>query len=180
MTLEEERYTRTAMALHWVVAVLVLALLVIGWYMADLPEGPERSSFIRLHKTLGISVFLLMLARVGWRLTHRPPPLAGVPDWQARMARINHRILYLALFVQPLSGYLSSSFSGYGTKYFGLELPNWGWKDEALNAIFNTVHRYSALVLASLVLLHFLGALTHLLVYRDTVMERILPGRRGD
>lgn len=165
------------MALHWAIAVLVPVLLGIGWYMADLPTGAERSGLIRLHKTLGISVFLLMLARLGWRLAHRPPPLTGVPDWQVRMAWINHRVLYLLLFLQPLSGYLSSSFSGYSTSYFGIPLPEWGWKDEELNAIFNTVHRYTARVLAGLVLLHLLGALTHLLVYRDSVVQRILPGR---
>ena len=70
----EERYTRTAIGLHWLVAAMVLAMLGIGWYMAELPEGALRSGLIQLHKTIGISVFLLMLFRLGWRFVYRPPP----------------------------------------------------------------------------------------------------------
>lgn len=171
----EERYTRTAIGLHWLVAAMVLAMLGIGWYMADLPEGALRSGLIQLHKTIGISIFLLMLFRLGWRFMFRPPPLVTPPPWQSKLARLNHGVLYFVLFVQPLSGYLSSSFSGYRTRYFGLGLPHWGWKDEGLNAIFNTIHQYSARVLALLILLHVFGALTHLLIYRDSVVRRMMP-----
>ncbi|CAN5315609.1 cytochrome b [soil metagenome] len=168
-------YTAGAIALHWAVALMVFALLGLGWYMDDLPEGVARSASIQLHKSIGISVFLLMLIRVLWRLSHRPPPLNRVPGWQIRLARSNHCLMYVLLFVQPLSGYLSSSFSGYPTQYAGIELPHWGWRDEALNDLFSTVHQINSKVLAALIVLHILGALTHLLVYRDSVVRRMLP-----
>lgn len=171
------RYTNTAIALHWIVAAMVLTLLPLGWYMADLPTGDQRSTLIRLHKTIGITVFLLMLLRVFWRARHGAPPLAGVPRWQARLARANHAVMYVFLFIQPVTGYLSSSFSGYGTRYLGVDLPQWGWEDEALNTLFNTIHQASGKVLAVLIALHFLGAMTHLLVYRDSVVRSMMPGR---
>lgn len=179
--MQDLRYTNTAIVLHWIIAVMVLVLLGLGWYMSDLPTGRERSTLIRLHKTIGISVFLLMLVRVSWRAKHRPPPLTSGPDWQIRFAHYNHLFLYAFLFIQPLSGYLSSSFSGYGTRYLGIDLPQWGWEDERLNTIFNTVHQYSGMVLAGLIFLHFLGAMTHLYIHKDSVMHRMVPrsNRRG-
>lgn len=154
---------------------MVLALIGMGWYMADLPTGRERSTLIRLHKTIGISVFLLMLARVWWRAKYPPPPLVSGPGWQIRIANLNHSFLYVFLFIQPVSGYLSSSFSGYGTRYLGIDLPQWGWEDELLNTIFNTIHAYSGKVLAGLIALHILGAMTHLIIYRDPVVGRMIP-----
>ena len=130
------QYTFTAIIIHWVIAVLVFAMFAIGWYMVDLPRGPERSSSFALHKSIGLTIFLLAIVRIIWRFFHRPPPYARVPNWQITVARIAHLLFYVLLVVQPTSGYLSSSFSGYKTKLFGVALPHWGWRDAPLNEFF--------------------------------------------
>ena len=119
-------YTRTAIALHWLTVMLVGALFGLGWYIGDLPKGPWRGEMIALHKSLGITVFLLTLGRGYWRLRHPPPALpANLPRWQSRLAHGVQRLFYVLLLAQPLLGYLSSSFTPYKTRYLGLQLPVW-------------------------------------------------------
>ncbi|MGE0485795.1 MAG: cytochrome b [Gammaproteobacteria bacterium] len=170
------KYTRTAMALHWVVAVLVFSLFGIGWFMVDLPQGPARGEYFALHKSLGLSVLVLLVLRFGWRLRHRPPPLPQtLPAWQRFLAGLVHRAFYVALAVQPLSGYLSSSFSGYSTRWFGVPLPQWGWKDAWLNELFTEIHVVCSIVIVVLVLTHVLGVLSHLLQGEGGLLRRMLP-----
>ncbi len=170
-----DRYSLVAITLHWLIAALIFSLFVIGWYFEALPKGSERSWFIALHKSLGITVFGLIVLRLVWRLSHRPPPLPrSMPLWEQKAAMLNHYILYALMFVQPISGYLSSSFSGYTTRYFGIPLPQWGWKDETLNTIFNTIHVADAYLLFAVVTLHVLAALRHLFK-QDGIFRRMLP-----
>ena len=170
------RYTAAAIAFHWGVALLVFLQLAIGWYMGTLGKGPDRSAWIALHKSFGLTVAALVLGRLLWRLTHPAPPLPGsMPAGERTAAHVNHYLLYVFLFVQPVSGYLSSSFSGHKTAWFGIALPQWGWKSDAINAVFNGMHVTSAFILAALIALHVLAALKHLLVDRDGVFQRMLP-----
>lgn len=171
-----DRYNLVAITLHWLIAALIFALFGLGWYMGALPDGPERSWYIALHKSIGLTVFGLVVVRLIWRLTHRPPSLPkSVPPWERKAAALNHYVLYVAMFIQPISGYLSSSFSGYKTRYFGIPLPHWGWKDETLNTFFNTIHVLDSYLLLTLVVIHIAAALRHLLVLRDRVFQRMLP-----
>jgi len=118
-----------------------------------------------------------MLARLGWRLSHVPPPLpASVPRWQARAARLNHGLLYAALILQPLVGYLGSSFTRYPIKYFGISLPNWGWDAPGLKQLCSNVHFALACLITALVALHIAAALKHLFE-RDGVFQRMWPRR---
>jgi cytochrome b561 len=171
-----QKYTWPAILLHWLMALLVLAMLALGLYMADLPKGDLRSELIRIHKSIGITLALLWVLRVAWRLSHPPPPYPPVmPEWQRRLATANVRTIYVLLIFQPLSGYLSSSFSGYATRVFGLPLPQWGWESPELNHIFNLVHAVSARALILFISLHLAGAAWHGLVRRDGVVRRMLP-----
>jgi cytochrome b561 len=123
--LPPERDTSLAVLMHWVVAMLVVFQLGLGSYMNDLPKGPDRSAYFALHKPVGLTVFLLAALRLVWRATHPPPPLpASMPRWQNVLARGNHGLLYALIFLQPASGYLSSSFSGYRTSFFGFPCRN--------------------------------------------------------
>ncbi|MCB1748723.1 MAG: cytochrome b [Gammaproteobacteria bacterium] len=170
------KYTRTAMALHWLVAVLVFSLFGIGWYMVDLPQGPARGEYFALHKSIGLCVLVLLALRIAWRYRHRPPPLPqAVPAWQRVLAGLVHRAFYVALIVQPMSGYLSSSFSGYSTRWFGLPLPQWGWKDARLNELFTEIHVGCSIVIVVLVLTHVLGVVSHLLQGERGLLRRMLP-----
>lgn len=175
----QERYSRVAIALHWAIALLALFQIGLGWWMIELPKSPPglRADGFNLHKSIGITIGLLMLARLGWRLGHVPPPLpASLPRWQARAARLNHGLLYAALILQPLVGYLGSSFTRYPIKYFGLTLPHWGWEAPALKQLCSNLHFALACLISALVALHIAAALKHL-SKRDTVFARIWPRR---
>jgi cytochrome b561 len=117
-----DRYTRTAVALHWLVAVLVLVMIGLGFWMGDIPRGtPERTFYFNLHKSIGLTIAMVVLFRLWWRMKHPPPPLpATMPQWQMQASRISHALLYLCLVMMPLSGFSASQFTKYGVTYFGL------------------------------------------------------------
>jgi YVTN family beta-propeller protein len=173
-----ERYGRVAVTLHWVVAVLVLCQISLGWWMLDLPKSPPglRAGWFNVHKSIGLTIGLLVLLRLAWRIGHPPPPLpASMPRWQARAARASHFLLYAALVAQPLVGYLGSSFTPYPIKYFGIRLPHWGWDAPALKELCSAVHFGLACLITTLVALHIAAALRHLFVKRDRVFQRMVP-----
>jgi len=173
---ETTRYTYTAMLLHWLIALLVFALFAIGWSMVDLPRGPDRTYSFALHKSIGLTVLALALVRVGWRVFHRPPPYPeSMPRWRVTLARSVHLLFYFLLFLQPVSGYLSSSFSGYSTKVFGVPLPAWGWRDPPLNEFFTEIHVMSSVLFLLLIGLHVAGAVSHLFDRDEGILRRIVP-----
>jgi cytochrome b561 len=172
------RYGGVAIGLHWLVAALVLGQLALGWWMLDLPKSPPglRAGWFNFHKSIGLTIGLLMLARLWWRARHRAPALpASVPRWQVLAARVNHAGLYACLLLMPLSGYLGSVFSGYPVKYFGLVLPQWGWASPGLKQFCSAVHYATVAVLMLLIALHVVAAFKHLLVNRDGVFARMWP-----
>ena len=109
------RYTRTAIAPHWLIAVLVVAQFSWGWWMQEIPKQPvgPRVDAFNLHKSVGMTILALMVVRILWRIGHRAPPLPPMPYWQAQAARATHVAWYVLLVIHPLSGYLGSEFSGY-------------------------------------------------------------------
>lgn len=172
-----EKYTRVAIALHWMVAALILVLLVVGYYFNTLPDGHEsRGLVISWHKSLGITAVVLVVLRLAWRLGHPPPALPQVlPSWQRTAARANAVLLYLLMFLQPILGYLSTSYSGYSTRWFGIALPKWAEKSPELNQVFSDAHHLGAKLLLLALVLHVGGAALHGLVRRDGVFARMLP-----
>lgn len=174
------RYTRAAIAFHWATVPLAIAQIALGWWMIGLPDEPPgaQAPWYNLHKSLGLTLALLVLVRLGWRLRHPPPPLPEqVAPWRRRAARASHLLLYACLLVLPLSGYLGSSFSGYPIRYFGWKLPGWGWSDPALKELFGAIHYAAAWLFMALIALHAAAALKHLLVDRDGVFGRMWPSR---
>jgi cytochrome b561 len=181
MTLEDSRYDRVAITLHWLLALGLLAQIALGFWMIDIPKLPAgvRAYWFNLHKSIGLTLAALIVVRLLWRLVHRPPPLpATLPRWQRLAARASHGLLYLCMVALPLSGYLGSTFSGYPIRYFGLTLPNWGGKDEALKELLSTVHWTAAWLLVLLIGLHVAAALRHRLA-RDGLFERMWPVGRS-
>jgi cytochrome b561 len=179
-TSAQVRYTSTAIALHWLVALLLLGQFAFGLMLDDIPRGtPERGYFVNLHKSSGLLIGLLIVLRVGWRLTHRAPPLpVAMPRWQRRAARFSHLALYLCMLMLPLSGYLASNFSKHGIKFFNVvRWAPWGPDDKMLYGIFNQLHHFSAALLAVLVALHLLAVAKHMLIDRDGLLLRMWPHR---
>lgn len=177
------RYTHTAIALHWISALLIVAVFPLGVYMADLALSPLKLKLISYHKWLGVTVFLLLLLRLAWRLGHVPPPLPdSMPLWQRQAANGLHFLLYLLLFAIPLSGWLMSSAKGFQTVYLGvLPLPDLIGKDKALGDLLRAVHETLNMTLLALLLAHAGAALKHHFIERDGILARMLPFLdRGD
>jgi cytochrome b561 len=172
------RYDRVAVAFHWIIAIGIVMQVALGLWMIGIPKQPVgvRAYWFNVHKSIGMTLGMLIVLRLSWRLTHRPPPMpSAMPDWQARAARITHVLLYACMLIQPLAGYLGSVFSGYPIKYFGYTLPAWGWKDEGLKDFFSTVHLLNATTFILLICVHVAAALKHWLIDRDGVFQRMLP-----
>ncbi len=168
------------MSLHWLMAFLIFALFCVGWYMGDLPKGSdERSYFFRLHKSIGLTVFLLLFLRLSWAIIRKPPVLpASIANWQRKLATVAHRSLYILMFIQPITGFISASFSGYKTKFWGIfTMPQWAEKDKEWNAIFSEIHEATSIILLIIILIHIAGALAFLLSNHENVLKRMLPWR---
>lgn len=175
MMSQAERYTRVAVILHWLIAMGVLAQIALGWWMIDIPKQPVgvRAYWFNIHKSLGLTLGLLILLRIFWRLKYGAPPLpAHIPPWQRMAAKGSHFLMYACMIVMPLSGYLGSSFTKYPIKYFGYTLPHWGWDAPAYKEICSQVHFIAVTVFMALIAMHVAAAVKHLLA-RDGVFQRI-------
>ncbi|MDS1141249.1 cytochrome b [Pusillimonas sp. SM2304] len=175
------RYTRTAMLLHWLVALGLMGTFALGFYMHDLPLSPGKLKFYSWHKWAGVTLFMLILARLAWRLTHTPPPLPANMTRATRFAaHAAHWLLYALMLAIPLSGWTMSSAQGFQVVWFGvLPLPNLVSKDPALGELLQQTHQILNYTLLALVIAHVAAALKHHFIDRDTVLTRMLPaGRR--
>jgi len=175
-----ERYTRTAIAMHWLIAVVVIAEIAWGWWMQEIPKQPpgQRADAFNFHKSLGLMILLLMIARLSWRLAHPPPPLPPMPAWNGWLAHANHGVMYVALFVLSIGGYLGSAWSGFPVKFFGLVLPSWTAAAPALKDLASSVHLVTSWLLLVALALHVAGTAKHALVDRNGLLLRMLPSRR--
>ena len=172
------RYTATAIALHWLLALAIVGAFSLGLYMADLPLSPQRVKLYNWHKWAGVTILALSALRLLWRLTHRPPPDAPMPAWQQRAAHLAHGGLYLLFFEVPLMGWAYSSAAGFPIVWFGvLPLPDLLPVDKALAQAIKPVHGWLAWTLMVVVALHVAGALKHQFIERDGLIARMWPGR---
>lgn len=175
------RYSSTAIALHWLVALLVIATFTLGLTMVDMPGiTPTKLRYFNYHKWLGVTVFSLAVVRLLWRLWHPAPALpTAMPAWQRKSAELTHYALYALIFAVPLSGYFYSLAAGFKVVYLGvLPLPVLIEPNPALKPILKNVHYVLNVMLGTLVSLHVLAALKHHLIDRDDVLGRMLPWRR--
>lgn len=172
------RYTYTAMLLHWLIALLVVAAFTMGLVMTDIPGlTPTKLRYYSWHKWMGVTVLLLAVLRVLWRLGHAAPAYPDtMPRWQQAAARGLHGLLYVLIFAVPLSGYFYSLASGVPVVYLGLvELPVLIDASPTLKPVLKAVHFWLNMLLAASVAIHVGAALKHQFVDRDGLMRRILP-----
>ncbi|NNU79448.1 cytochrome b [Halovulum dunhuangense] len=173
-----QKYTRTARVLHWAVAVLVIATLPVGGYM--LTEGlarPTQDALFIFHKNVGVLILLLMLARLGWRLTHPAPPLPeSVPPLQARIAGLTHWALYAAVLFMAFSGYVRVRAGGFPIEALdALGIPPLVPRSDSLAETAKAAHATARLVVIGLVAIHVGAALHHAILRKDGVFSRIWP-----
>lgn len=173
-------YTRTAVALHWMVGALVATAFVLGWIMADMHTSPLKLEMFSLHKWIGITVLALFFVRLLWRLTHPAPPALPMAAWQHHAAQAAHGLLYALLLIQPLTGWLYSSASGHPVVFLGiLPLPDLIAKNPTLAPSLRELHETCAWVMVTVIGLHVLAALKHHYVDHDDTLRRMLRWRAG-
>lgn len=183
----ETRFGLVAVALHWLVALLFIVMLALGVTMTRLAlTDPLTFPFYQLHKSIGATIFVLVVARVAWRAANMQPPLpASLKPYERLLARATHLGLYAALVVMPLTGWVivSASSLGIPTVLYGvLTLPHIGFiaasPDKAMiETIASWTHASIAAAAAALVVLHIAAALWHHIFQRDDVLTRMLPSR---
>lgn len=171
------RYTRTAISLHWLMALGLIGTFALGFYMPDLPLSPTKLKLFSWHKWAGVTLFVLVLLRLGWRLPHPAPPLpATIPTLSRVASHVVHWLLYALMIAIPLSGWLMSSAKGFQTSWFGvLPLPDLLPKDAALGDRLKDLHEVLNYTLLGLVIIHTGAALKHHFIDRDDVLTRMLP-----
>ena len=169
-----ERYTRTAIALHWLMALMIFSAFPLGVSMHDLPLSPTKLQLFSYHKWLGITILIAAAARLAWRVTHPAPAMLAMPRWQQVAAHGTHHLLYLLLFAIPLSGWLMSSAKGFQTVWFGvLPLPDLVGKNKELGDLLKEVHEMLNFGLLLLVGAHIAGALKHHFIEHDDTLRRM-------
>jgi cytochrome b561 len=179
------RYSIVAIALHWLIALLILANIVLAWTFQNMPKGLTAFQLIQLHKSLGITVLLLSVVRLGWRLANPPPAAPPMPRWQHLASQVAHWAFYAIMIGMPLSGWVmvSASKLGLPTLLYGVipwphipfihDLPptaKKAWDDGADN-----VHSALAWVAYVLIPLHVAAALKHQFYDRDDLLARMVP-----
>lgn len=184
------RYGTVAMTFHWAIAALIIFNIWFGFYVHDMPdEDPDHFMYTQIHKSIGLTILALALARLVWRLFNPPPPLpATMPGWERFLAKAAHYLLYGLIILVPLAGWATVSGSRLPTMYFGLfEWPRLPFifdlpadQKRILHGELFSAHSLMATVLMYLIAVHVLAALKHLFVDRDDVMQRMLPGGRAE
>lgn len=166
---------------HWLTAALILLMLVVGFYMADLPRGPDKLQMIGVHKSIGITILLLAILRIFWRAVNPMPVLLGAPPrWRHRLARTVQFSLIALILLMPLSGWIMSSAGGHPVSFFGLfTLPPLVGKSKELGEAFHEIHELLAFAIIAVLTVHVLAALRHAFLERDATLLRMLgrPGR---
>lgn len=191
-----QRYTKVAIILHWLIALAIFFMIGLGWYMTDLPkEGPKQMAFdlfdwgvftwqlsepgsarmfyFNLHKSVGLSLFLLILFRIYWRITHKPPAMLGsYQTWERKLATGTHHFLYLLMIAIPLTGLLMSLNSKFGVNWFGLHVFD-GGDNKDLRHTYEELHELGANLMIVMLVVHVAGALKHHFLDKDDTMSRM-------
>jgi cytochrome b561 len=172
------RYAGTAILLHWLMALGIAGNFCIGLYMSDLPMSMMRLKLYNYHKWAGATILLLAALRLLWRFTHRPPAELPAPKWQHAAASLTHWGLYALFFAVPLVGWAYSSAAGFPIVLFGkIPLPDFVPKDHDLAEMIKPWHGDLAWVLFALVALHVAAVFKHMVIDRDGLVRRMMPGR---
>jgi|APFEC2959095136_1045048.scaffolds.fasta_scaffold03894_2 cytochrome b561 len=172
-----ERFGLVARTLHWLTLLLLIGSFSLAVSMVNMPFSPRKLEFYSWHKWVGVTIFLVVLLRLGWRLANPVPQQSpDTPRWQQRLAGLSHAALYAILIVMPITGWIMSSALNLPVVYLGLvHIPSPFGVDRALGETMKVVHLSLAVTLLVLVTIHALAALYHHFVLRDDVLRRMLP-----
>lgn len=172
-----ERWGAVSQSFHWLIVLLLIAQGTVGLLMGDMARGPDKIAVYAFHKSVGITILALAVARLLWRLyAGRPAAVPGTPPWQERMASLMHGLLYALLFAVPISGWVLNSASGFPLQWFGLfNLPSIAGRDHDLHELAESMHEWLFWALVVLAAAHATAAVYHHLFQRDATLARMLP-----
>jgi len=176
MTLKNSstQFGSISIALHWIIALLMIGMLCVGLYMVGLPLSPQKIQIYGWHKATGMFILLMVLLRLIWRLSNIQPRLK-LPFWEKISARVMHWLLYALMFLMPLTGWLMTSAAGYTVSFFGLFIiPAPISANEQAKALFGTLHEGFAYALIVAIIIHILAALKHHFIDKDDILRRML------
>jgi cytochrome b561 len=171
------RYGAVAQTFHWCIAALVVTQFVLAYTAADLPLGVHKLALLARHKSFGMTVLMLAVLRLLWRLKNPPPELpSGMTPLERMLARGTHVAFYVLLFAMPITGWLMSSAKNYSVSWFGLfTWPNLIGKNAAQFDFLRSTHHLLSDALFVIAVLHILAALKHHFWNKDDVLLRMLP-----
>ena len=171
-------FNNTAILFHWVIAFLLMVQFLIGVDMVEIPKGPDSSRpfWFNTHKTIGIIVGCLIFLRLYWRLQSGVPESpAGTPTWERIAANLSHMLLYFCMILMPLSGLVGSLFSKYDLLFLGITIPKIFEHDPFIKELMTSTHQWTAYIFLTIICVHILAAVKHLVIDCDGVFERMMP-----
>jgi cytochrome b561 len=176
------RYGAVAQGFHWIIAGLIVTQFTLAWMADDLPLGMHKLALLARHKSFGMTVLMLAVLRLLWRLFNRPPELpAGMSNTEKILAKGTHALFYILLFAMPLTGWLMSSAKNYSVSWFGrFTWPDLIGKNERAFELLKTTHHTLSWLLLVLAILHILAALKHHFWHKDDVLRRMLPFTKAE
>jgi cytochrome b561 len=170
-------YGTPAKVLHWAIVALLAVQFLIGWFMPDVHGGPPGSA-MTLHISFGITILALIVMRFVWRITHPVAPDSSLPPWQRVTSEAVHWLLYALVFATTLTGWFFASFRGWSVSYLYLvPLPMLAPKSTMAIKQIDGWHQITEWALLIAIGVHVAAALAHLFIYRDRIMQRMLPSR---
>jgi cytochrome b561 len=170
------QYGPAAKVFHWLVAALLLVQYPIGWLMPDIHRGMKPGTAMTFHVSIGLTILVLVVLRFGWRIAHPVAPESSLPVWQRLSSEVVHWLLYLLVLATTITGWLFASFRGWSISFFYLApMPMLASDNEAAGKAIDGLHQAMQWALLVVICIHIATALVHIFIYRDRIMQRMLP-----
>ncbi len=170
------QYGTTAKVFHWLVVALLLVQYLIGWLMPDIHRNMKPGAAMTFHVSVGITILVLIVLRFAWRLTHPVAPESSLLPWQRRSSEAVHWMLYALVLATTATGWLFASFRGWSLSFFFLApMPMLASDNAAAGKAIDGLHQAMEWGLLLVIGIHVASALAHAFIYRDRIMQRMLP-----
>jgi cytochrome b561 len=171
------QYGTTAKVFHWLIVALLLVQYLVGWLMPDIHRGMKPGAAMTFHVSFGLLVLILIVLRFAWRLIHPVAPESSLPPWQRLSSEAVHWLLYALVLATTVTGWLFASFRGWSMSFFYLmPMPMLAADNAAAGKTIDGLHQAMEWALLVMIGIHVAAALAHIFIYRDRIMQRMLPG----
>ena len=171
------QYGTTAKVFHWLVVALLVVQYLIGWLMPDIHRNMKPGAAMTFHVSIGMTILVLIALRLAWRLAHPVAPESSLPAWQRLSSEAVHWLLYALVLATTITGWLFASFRGWSMSlYFLVPMPMLASDNAAAGETIDGLHQAMEWALLVMIGIHLATALVHIFIYRDRIMQRMLPG----